>query len=102
VQNYSPRAQSDGIKSADLNSPNELSAEEYNSYSGAAIGGTVLMLLPVAYFDGLLFEVVKCFAVSALVGGGLGAYLSLRKDGVGEKVNELGADVLNAVDNLGN
>jgi hypothetical protein len=40
--------------------------------------------------------------VSALVGGGLGAYLSLRKDGVGEKVNELGADVLNAVDNLGN
>ena len=93
----SPRAQSDGIKSVDLKSPNELTEEEYNSYSGAAIGGTLLMLIPVAYYDGLLFEFAKSFAISALLGGGLGAYLSLRKDGVGEKAGEFGSAVVNKV-----
>ena len=143
-----PRAQSDGIKSVDLKSPNELTEEErvaasrsranlcilrhcrwprvdtaraprhraddvasmascllniattarrYNSYSGAAIGGTLLMLIPVAYYDGLLFEFAKSFAISALLGGGLGAYLSLRKDGVGEKAGEFGSAVVNKV-----
>ena len=91
------RAQSDGIKSVDLKSPNELTEEEYNSYSGAAIGGTLLMLIPVAYYDGLLFEFAKSFAISALLGGGLGAYLSLRKDGVGEKAGEFGSAVVNKV-----
>lgn len=90
-------AQSDGIKSVDLKSPNELTEEEYNSYSGAAIGGTLLMLIPVAYYDGLLFEFAKSFAISALLGGGLGAYLSLRKDGVGEKAGEFGSAVVNKV-----
>ena len=94
---HSPRAQSDGIKSVDLKSPNELTEEEYNSYSGAAIGGTLLMLIPVAYYDGLLFEFAKSFAISALLGGGLGAYLSLRKDGVGEKAGEFGSAVVNKV-----
>ena len=69
----------------------------YNSYSGAAIGGTLLMLIPVAYYDGLLFEFAKSFAISALLGGGLGAYLSLRKDGVGEKAGEFGSAVVNKV-----
>ena len=90
-------SQSDGIKSVDLKSPNELTEEEYNSYSGAAIGGTLLMLIPVAYYDGLLFEFAKSFAISALLGGGLGAYLSLRKDGVGEKAGEFGSAVVNKV-----
>ena len=94
---HAPRAQSDGIKSVDLKSPNELTEEEYNSYSGAAIGGTLLMLIPVAYYDGLLFEFAKSFAISALLGGGLGAYLSLRKDGVGEKAGEFGSAVVNKV-----
>jgi len=94
---HPPRAQSDGIKSVDLKSPNELTEEEYNSYSGAAIGGTLLMLIPVAYYDGLLFEFAKSFAISALLGGGLGAYLSLRKDGVGEKAGEFGSAVVNKV-----
>ena len=40
-------------------------ARRYNSYSGAAIGGTLLMLIPVAYYDGLLFEFAKSFAISA-------------------------------------
>ena len=96
-QMHPPRAQSDGIKSVDLKSPNELTEEEYNSYSGAAIGGTLLMLIPVAYYDGLLFEFAKSFAISALLGGGLGAYLSLRKDGVGEKAGEFGSAVVNKV-----
>merc|ERR1711924_331962 len=91
-----PAQVSDGIKSVDLKSPNELTEEEYNSYS-AAIGGTLLMLIPVAYYDGLLFEFAKSFAISALLGGGLGAYLSLRKDGVGEKAGELGSAVVNKV-----
>ena len=135
---HTPHAQSDGIKSVDLKSPNELTEEEslaasrirpsfsilrhgrwprvdtararrhraddvattarrYNSYSGAAIGGTLLMLIPVAYYDGLLFEFAKSFAISALLGGGLGAYLSLRKDGVGEKAGEFGSAVVNKV-----
>ena len=72
-------------------------ARRYNSYSGAAIGGTLLMLIPVAYYDGLLFEFAKSFAISALLGGGLGAYLSLRKDGVGEKAGEFGSAVVNKV-----
>ena len=72
-------------------------ARRYNSYSGAAIGGSLLMLIPVAYYDGLLFEFAKSFAISALLGGGLGAYLSLRKDGVGEKAGEFGSAVVNKV-----
>merc|ERR1719362_233880 len=85
-----PGQVSDAIKGQDLKSPNELSTEEYQSYSGAAIGGTLLMLVPVAYLDGLLVEFVKCFAISAIVGGGAGAYLSLRKDGVAEQANKFG------------
>merc|ERR1719362_1162908 len=83
-----PGQVSDAIKGQDLKSPNELSTEEYNSYSGAAIGGTLLMLLPVAYLDGLLVEFVKCFAVSAIVGG------------VAEQANKFGAGVLGAVDKV--
>ena len=31
----------------DLKSPNELSDSEYNNYSAAAIGGTLVLLLPI-------------------------------------------------------
>ena len=109
-------SQSDGIKSVDLKSPNELTEEERVAASrshapafcvieagrvstprapvsrscrvdgrvyltsrrrragpptAAAIGGTLLMLIPVAYYDSRSWLAV--FAISALLGGGLGA-----------------------------
>ena len=97
---HPPRAQSDGIKSVDLKSPNELTEEEYNSYSGAAIGGTLLLLVPIAYLDELLFAIVKDFAIAAILGGGAGAYLSLRSDSAGEAANKFGAGLLGLVDKV--
>lgn len=70
----------------------------YNSYSGAAIGGTLLMFVAIAYLDGLLVEVVQTFVLSALVGGGAGAYLSLRTDGVGEQANKFGGGLIGLFD----
>ena len=70
----------------------------YNSYSGAAIGGTLLTLVAISYLDGLLIEIVQTFVVSALIGGGLGAYLSLRKDAIGEQVNKAGGGLVGLFD----
>jgi len=71
-----PAAVADPIKDLDLKSPNDLSQAEYNSYSAAAIGGTLIFfILPL--FDILGF--FGDFVFSALVGGGVGAYASLRK-----------------------
>lgn len=86
------------IKSQGLNSPNDFDASGYNGYSGAAILGTLIFfLLP----GGAAFEigevpgaVLSDFVVSALVGGGLGAYLALRKDGPAEFANKFGESVL--------
>ena len=49
-----PDVASDLIKAQGLKSPNEMSTDEYNSYSGAAIGGTLIFfLLPGAALTGL-------------------------------------------------
>ena len=95
-----PDVLSDVIKVQGLKSPNELSTSEYNSYSGAAIGGTLIFfLLPGSTAFGLgdgLNTVVSDFLFSALIGGGLGAYLSLRKDAPAEYANGFGAAVIGA------
>jgi len=96
-----PDAVTEAIKSVDLKSPNDLSTTEYNSYSGAAIGGTLIFfLLPGALiFDLLdaLGPVVGDFLFSAIIGGGLAAYLSLRADQAGEYANKFGAALVDAV-----
>ena len=83
-----PDTVSSTLKDLDLKNPNELTQEEYNSYSGAAIGGTlIIFLLPGSLiFDvkGFFFD----FIFAALIGGGLCAYLSLRKDQAAELANE--------------
>merc|ERR1719267_327650 len=81
-----PEPVTDKMADIDLKNPNELSDEEYNTYSGAAIGGTLIfMLLPGAklFFDipAVLAAIVKNFLFSAAIGGGIFAYLSLRDDG---------------------
>ena len=58
------------IKDQGLNSPNELGTTEYNTYSAAAIGGTlILFLLPIFNLLGFLGD----FVFSALIGGGAAA-----------------------------
>jgi hypothetical protein len=92
-----PQAITDVLKDIDLNNPNELSGTEYNKYSAAAIGATLAMFVPGA----LVFDVtgtIADFLVSATIGGGAGAYLALRKDGIGEKANELGSKLLGLLD----
>ena len=82
--------------------------QDYNTYSGAAIGGTLLFfLIPGAAVTGLLDGVkeilglvVKDFAFSAIIGGGLAAYLSLRKDEAGDFANEAGGKLLGAIDGV--
>jgi len=92
--------------SLDLINPNSMTAKEYDGYSGAAVGGTLLFfLLPGAIVTGsadVLGEfastAVLDFIVSALLGGGLAIYLSLRKDEIGNTVNTYGGKLLDAVD----
>lgn len=83
-----------------LSNPNEMSTRQYNEYSGAAIGGTlILFVLP----GSLLFDVsgfFKDFAFAAIIGGGIAAYLSLRKDAAGDAANKFGATLLDTVDKL--
>ena len=79
-----PSVVSDTLKEQDLKDPNGLSDTEYNTYSGAAIGGTLIFfLLPGALifdaYDALL-TVFEDFLFSAIIGGGIAAYLALRKD----------------------
>ena len=74
----------------DLKNPNEMTEEEYRGYSGAAILGTLLFLLP----GGLIFDIpdeisdvlsaaAVDFGFSALTGGVLAIYLALRGDEIG-------------------
>ena len=92
-----PDAIADVIKEQDLNSPNDLSDGDYNTYSAAAIGGTLIFfLLPIFNLLGPIGD----FVFSALIGGGVGAYASLRKDTVGEYGNKFGGYVLMAVDKV--
>ena len=103
-----PDQVTDAMTNIDLKNPNELSDEEYNTYSGAAIGGTLIFfLLPgAAVFDlldafkDILFLLLKDFAFSAIIGGGLAAYLSLRKDQTADYANQFGSKLLETVDGV--
>ena len=80
-----------------LSNPNELSDSEYNSYSAAAIGGTLIFfLLPIFNLLGFAGD----FVFSALIGGGAAAYASLRKDQIGEYGNKFGGIVLQGADKV--
>lgn len=104
-----PDVATNKLEELDLKNPNEMNAEEYNSYSGAAIGGTLLFfLLPGAFVSGLygaLGQVasgaVFDFLFSALIGGGLAIYLSLRKDELGQTVRSSGLSVYSAIKESG-
>lgn len=91
------------IKQQDLKSPNDLSDTEYNNYSYAAILGTLFFfILPgAAITDADLYAIFTDFIFSALTGGGIAAYLSLRKDGLGEAANTAGGLLLSAIDTVG-
>merc|ERR1740139_1170045 len=103
-----PDAVGDALNGLDLKNPNDLDTEEYNAYSGAAIGGTlVFFLLPGAIVAGVpdiigqfLAVVVKDFLFSAIVGGGIAIYLSLRKDEVGATVRGYGTQLLDKVGDI--
>ena len=92
------------LKGAELKNPNELSTRQYNEYSGAAIAGTlVFFFLPGAVLFGVgdaLLTVAKDFAVSALIGGGIAAYLSLRSDAAGRYANEIGGKLIARVSEI--
>jgi len=95
-----PSAMDSTFSDFDLNNPNKLSQAEYNTYSGAAIAGTLALFVPGAFF---IFDVsgfVVDFLISALLGGGLCAFLALRTDGVSKTVNEIGGKLLDAVDKV--
>jgi len=100
-----PGAVADKLADFDLKNPNNMNDEEYRSYSGAAIAGTLLFfLLPGALVSGIFsnlgpvaIAIVTDFAFSALIGGGLAIYLSLRGDSIGETVREYGYKLLSAV-----
>jgi hypothetical protein len=96
-----PSAVTEVMTGADLKDPNAMSAAEYNAYSGAAIGGTLIFfLVPGAVFidvSGAVFD----FLFSALTGGGLCAALALSNTPASEPLNKFGAAVLSAVDTVG-
>eukprot|EP00547_Thalassionema_nitzschioides_P000162 CAMPEP_0194212780 /NCGR_PEP_ID=MMETSP0156-20130528/12828_1 /TAXON_ID=33649 /ORGANISM="Thalassionema nitzschioides, Strain L26-B" /LENGTH=296 /DNA_ID=CAMNT_0038940661 /DNA_START=80 /DNA_END=970 /DNA_ORIENTATION=- len=104
-----PDVATNKLEELDLKNPNEMSTEDYNSYSGAAIGGTLLFfLLPGALVSGLYGALGNVaagaafdFVFSALVGGGLAIYLSLRKDELGETVRSSGLSVYSAIQESG-
>ena len=92
-----PSAIGDTLRDIDLKNPNALSDAEYNDYSGAAIGGTLLLFVPLL----LVFDVsgfLLDFVLSALLGGGLGAGLALSKGGASDAANSFGAAVIGVLD----
>lgn len=99
-----PSPVADKLVDFDLKNPNTMNDAEYRSYSGAAIAGTLLFfLLPGALVSGLFnnlgpvaITVVTDFAFSALIGGGIAIYLSLRSDSIGGTVRENGYKLLAA------
>lgn len=99
-----PGAVADKLADFDLKNPNNMNDDEYRSYSGAAIAGTLLFfLLPGALVSGIYSNIGPVaiatlidFSFSALIGGGLAIYLSLRSDSIGETVREYGYKLLSA------
>jgi len=95
-----PSAVTDVMTGADLKDPNAMSDAEYNAYSGAAIGGTLIFfLVPGAVFIDVSGAVID-FVFSALTVGGVCAALALSNTGAAEPVNKFGAAVLSAVDSV--
>mmetsp|Transcript_6450 Transcript_6450/g.7431 ORF Transcript_6450/g.7431 Transcript_6450/m.7431 type:complete len:273 (+) Transcript_6450:100-918(+) len=100
-----PDAVTDKLIDFDLKNPNVMNEEEYRSYAGAAIAGTLLFfLLPGALLTGIYNDLgsvaiafVADFLLSALIGGGVLIYLSLRNDSIGEQVREYGFKLLSTV-----
>lgn len=100
-----PDVVTDKLEQYDLKNPNKMDESEYKSYSGAAILGTLLFFLaPGALLTGIPDDigniagaVLPDFAFSAITGGGLAIYLSLRKDDIGETVRGYGNKLLDTV-----
>ena len=100
-----PEKLSDALDEQGLKNPNDLSDAEYNTYSAAAIGGTLIfMALPGAAlfldFQAFFAAIAKDFLFSALIGGGIFAYLSLRQDDVSVYANKFGEAVLTQADKI--
>jgi hypothetical protein len=96
-----PAAVTDVLKDLELKNPNDMNQAEYNSYSGAAILGTLVLFVlfgVIGVFDisGALFD----FIFSALIGGGLMAFLALNKS-TSEFAGKAGDKLLSAADSLG-
>lgn len=91
-----------------LLSPNDMSEEDYEGYAGAAVAGTLaFFLLPGAILTGgadvlasFFAAVAVNFMLSALIGGGLTIFLSLRDDEIAKTVNLYGGGFLDKVDEV--
>ena len=67
-----PSAVTDVLKEQDLKDPNDMTTADYNSYSAAAVGGTLAFMLLLGPLAGI-FDIsgaVGDFVFSALIGGG--------------------------------
>ena len=94
-----PDAAKSALSDLDLKNPNDFNDREYQTYSGAAFAGTFALFLPgILVFD--VTGALADFVLSALVGGGIMAFLSLRKDGLAKQVNGVGGKFLDAVDSV--
>lgn len=104
-----PDAVASQLADLDLQNPNTMNDAEYRSSAGAAIAGTLLFfLLPGALISGIFsnlgpvaIAVFIDFAFSALIGGGLLIFLSLRGDAIGETVREYGYKAVAALNDVG-
>lgn len=92
-----------------LLSINDLDEEDYDGYAGAAVAGTLaFFLLPGLFISGLpdivtgefVPKLITDFLLSAITGGGVAIYLSLRKDELGDTVSEYGGKLVDAVGNV--
>jgi hypothetical protein len=90
-----PSAITEALTGIGLKSPNDLSNADYNSYSGAAILGTlsIFATLGAAVADIEILALPANFIFSALTGGGIAAYAALRSDDIGTKAREIGGKV---------
>lgn len=91
-----------------LLNPNSMNDKDYDGYSGAAIFGTLgFFLLPGAIITnaaqilgGFAGPAIADFSFSALIGGGVSIYLSLRDDEIGAAVNKAGSKLLDVIDDV--
>ena len=97
-----PSAVTDVLKEQELKNPNDLSNADYNSYSAAAVGGTLIFMVLLGPVTGIfdLGGVVGDFVFSALIGGGTLAYAALRKDEASEYANKFGNLLLETADKV--